>query len=172
MMRSTLAGIKEVILVSEALHEQQVSNIAAQIASRREQVRLVLISGPSSSGKTTFSRRLAVQLLASGISPFALEMDNYFVERQRTPRVENGDYDYEFIDALDRPQLNDDLNRIVAGQRVQLPHYNFKIGQPEPGDIIQLRPDQIIILEGIHGLNPDLILTFPPEQAFRIYAPA
>ena len=161
--------IQEVILVSEALQEQQVSNIASQIASRRDQVRLVLISGPSSSGKTTFSRRLAVQLLASGISPFALEMDNYFVEREQTPRDEDGQFDYESIDALDRVCLNNDLNLIVAGEQVQLPHYNFKIGAPEPGDVVKLRPDQIIILEGIHGLNPDLLPTFPKEQAFRIY---
>jgi uridine kinase len=161
--------IQEVILVSEALHEQQVTNIAAQISARRDKVRLVLISGPSSSGKTTFSRRLAVQLLASGISPFALEMDNYFVEREQTPREENGQFDYESIDALDRPRLNEDLNRIVTGEKVQLPRYNFKIGAPEPGDVVQLRPDQIVILEGIHGLNPDLLPSFPREQAFRIY---
>jgi uridine kinase len=96
-------------------------------------------------------------------------MDNYFVERERTPREENGQFDYESIDALDRPRLNDDLNRIVSGEKVQLPHYNFKVGGPEPGDIIQLRPDQVIILEGIHGLNPNLIPNFPRDQAFRIY---
>ena len=161
--------IQEVILVSEALHEQQVSNIAAQIAARRNQVRVVLISGPSSSGKTTFSRRLAVQLLASGISPFALEMDNYFVERAKTPVDEHGQLDYESLDALDRVRLNSDLKEIVTGNKVQLPHYDFLTGQPEPGDIVQLRPDQIVILEGIHGLNPELIPTFPKEQIFRIY---
>jgi uridine kinase len=161
--------IGELILVSEGLHEQQVSNVAAQIVARREKVRLVLISGPSSSGKTTFSRRLAIQLLVQGLSPFALEMDNYFVDRDKTPLDENGQQDFEALDVLNRPLLAEHLQRLVAGEKVQLPRYDFRAGKSEPGDIIQLKPDQVIILEGIHGLNPNLAPSFPAEQAYRIY---
>lgn len=161
--------VQEVILVSEALHEQQVATAAAQIAARRDHVRLVLISGPSSSGKTTFSRRLAVQLLAQGLSPFALELDNYFVDRELTPKDENGEYDYEVLTALNLPLLNTQLNDLIAGKEVRLPRYNFKVGRSAPGDPVQIRPGQLVIMEGIHGLNPDLLPVFPPEQAYRIY---
>ncbi|MBU4225008.1 MAG: nucleoside kinase [Chloroflexi bacterium] len=161
--------IREIILVSEALHEQNIATIASQIAGRHEQARLILISGPSSSGKTTFSRRLAVQLLALGISPFALELDNYFVDREKNPRDENGQYDFEALEALDLGLLGDHLQRLVFGELVQLPHYNFKTGKQEPGDVIQLRPDQLIIMEGIHGLNPGLLPAPLAGRAFRIY---
>lgn len=161
--------IKEIILVSEALHEQQIASIAAQIADRHDKVKVILIAGPSSSGKTTFSKRLAVQLLAQGLSPFALEMDNYFVDREKTPRDENGHFDYEALEALDLPLLGDHIGRLSKGESVQLPHYNFKTGQSEQGKVVQLRPDQIIILEGIHGLDPKLLPSFPPEFIFRIY---
>jgi len=161
--------IREVILVQEALHEQQIAEAAEDISEKRDKVRLILISGPSSSGKTTLSKRLAVQLLAQGLSPFALELDNYFVDREKTPLDENGQYDYESLDALNRAQLNEDLKRLIAGERVQLPRYNFRLGKSEPGDVIQLRPDHLIILEGIHGLNPSLLPDIPPEQTFRIY---
>lgn len=163
---------REVILVSEALHEQQVTEIAAQIAERREQVRVVFIAGPSSSGKTTFSRRLSIQLLARGVSPFPLEMDNYFVDRELTPRDENGDLDFESVDALDRDRLSVDLRRLSAGELVQIPHYDFKMGSSVPGQEIQLKSDEIIILEGIHGLNPALAAGVPPENTFRIYISA
>jgi uridine kinase len=161
--------IGEVILVSEGMHEQQVAHIATQISSRRDQVRLVLIAGPSSSGKTTFSKRLAVQLLVQGLAPFALEVDNYFLDREKTPRDEEGNYDFEALQALNLPLLAEHLQRLVAGEVVQLPRYDFKSGKSEPGDTIQLKPDQIIVLEGIHGLNPELVPSFPSEQAFRIY---
>ncbi len=147
---------KEIILVSEALHEQHVADIASQIAARSGQVRLVLIAGPSSSGKTTFSRRLSVQLLALGISPFPLELDNYFVDRDLTPRDENGQFDFETIEALDLPLLAEHLEALVAGDKVQLPKYNFKNGMREKGETIQLHRGQFIILEGIHGLDPRL----------------
>jgi uridine kinase len=161
---------QEIILVSEALHEQHIAEIARQIADRRQQARLVLISGPSSSGKTTFSRRLAVQLLALGLSPFALELDNYFVGRERTPRDGNGQLDYETIEALDLAQLGDHLQRLLAGEAVQLPRFSFAEGRQMPGDVIRLRPEQLIILEGIHGLNPRLISGELVAQSFKIYA--
>ena len=161
--------IREIILVSEALHEQHIASIASQIADRHEQARLILISGPSSSGKTTFSRRLAVQLLALGISPFALELDNYFVDREKNPLDENGQYDFEALEALDLALLGDHLQRLVAGEAVQLPRYNFKAGKQEAGDVIQLRPDQLIIMEGIHGLEPRLLPGPLAGRAYRIY---
>lgn len=160
---------REVILVSEALHEQNIASIAGQIAGRSDQVRLVLISGPSSSSKTTFSRRLAVQLLTLGISPFALELDNYFVSRAQTPRDENGQYDFEALQALDLNLLAEHLEQLVSGKLVQLPRYDFKTGERELGDQIQLRQDQIIILEGIHGLDPRLIPESLGRHAYRIY---
>lgn len=164
--------IRSIILVSEALHEQQIAEIASQIAEQRDRIRLVLISGPSSSGKTTFSKRLAIQLLTQGISPFALELDNYFVDREKTPLDENGQYDYEALEALNLERLNNDLVHLIAGEEVQLPHFNFKAGKSEPGDIIWLGKNQLIIMEGIHGLNPRLVPSIPQEQAYRIYVSA
>lgn len=164
--------VQEIILVSEALHEQHVADIAAQIAARTNQVRIVLIAGPSASGKTTFSKRLTVQLLAFGVSTFPLGMDNYFLNREDTPLDENGQYDFESIEALNRIRLENDLSQLVAGENVQLPHFNFKIGRSELGEFVQLAPDQIIILEGIHGLDPELIPDIPNQQTFRIYVSA
>lgn len=163
---------REIILVSEALHEQTIAEIARQIADRGRQARLVLISGPSSSGKTTFSRRLAVQLLTLGLAPFALELDNYFVDRSETPRDANGELDYETIDALRLPQLADHLQRLLAGEEVQLPRYSFQEGRQYPGETVRLRPGQLIILEGIHGLNPRLIPPSLAAQSFQVYASA
>jgi uridine kinase len=164
--------IQELILVSEALHEQRVTEIARQIAGRIDQVRVVLIAGPSSSGKTTFSRRLSIQLLAHGIAPYPIEMDNYFVDRDKTPLDENGEPDFESIGTLDTKRLARDLEGLIAGQQVQLPHYNFIAGQSEPGDMVQLKSGEIIILEGIHGLNPELIPEISQEKTFRIYVSA
>jgi uridine kinase len=163
---------RELILVAEALHEQTIAEIARQIADRRENARLVLISGPSSSGKTTFSRRLAVQLLTLGLAPFALELDNYFVDRAHTPRDANGQLDYETIDALRLSQLGEHLERLLRGEEVQLPKYSFQEGCQYPGDLVRLRPGQLIILEGIHGLNPRLIPPALAAQSFQIYASA
>lgn len=163
---------REIVLVSEALHEQHIAEIARGVADRRHQARLVLISGPSSSGKTTFSRRLAVQLLALGLSPFAMEMDNYFVERERTPRDAKGELDYETIDALRLDQLASDIRRLLAGEEIQLPRYSFQKGMPEPGDVVRLRPGQLIILEGIHGLNPRLLPAELAAQSVKLYASA
>lgn len=162
----------EIILVSEALHEQMVSNIASMILERQDKVRVILVAGPSSSGKTTFSKRLAIQLLARGLSPFPLEMDNYFVNREDTPRDENGNYDFENVDALKWQQLDQDLSNLIAGREVQLPRYDFKSGTSQPGDIVQLSHNHMIILEGIHGLNPKLFQFVQENQIFRIYVSA
>jgi uridine kinase len=161
--------IREVILVSEALHEQRISEIASQIAQKIKDIRVVLISGPSSSGKTTFSKRLSIQLLSQGVSPYALEMDNYFVDREKTPKDKTGAYDYEVIDALNRPLLNAHLTDLIAGKEVQIPHFDFKAGRSFPGEVVKLLPGQLIVLEGIHGLNPQLLPDVPSEQSFRIY---
>lgn len=166
-------NLQEIILVAEALHEQNVANIATEIANRRDSgVQIVLIAGPSSSGKTTFARRLAIQLLAHGIRPFTLEMDNYFVNREFTPRDENGDYDFEALHALNLPLFNEHLIQLLEGQQVQLPKFDFLTGTSSPGKLAQLALKQIIILEGIHGLNPALVPQIPAEKVFRIYVSA
>ncbi|MFC1936596.1 nucleoside kinase [Chloroflexota bacterium] len=164
--------IREIILVSEALQAQQIVEIASMIVERKEDVRLVLIAGPSSSSKTTTSRRLSIQLLAHGLHPYPLEVDNYFVDRDKTPKAEDGNYDFEHLDAINRSQLNLDLKKLIAAEQVQLPRYDFHTGKSSPGEVIQLRPGQIVIVEGIHGLNPDLITDIPEEQVFRIYISA
>lgn len=165
----TLGRTREMILVSEALHERQIAEIAEHIVARSDKARIILIAGPSSSGKTTFSKRLAIQLLAQGLSPFAIEMDNYFMDRDATPKDENGQFDFEALGALNTRLLSEQLKRLIAGEEVQLPHYNFKLGRSEPGEVIQIHRDQYIILEGIHGLNPKLLPDIPQEQTFRIY---
>ena len=162
----------EIILVSEALHEMHISRIAAQIASRANQIKVILIAGPSSSGKTTLSKRLTIQLLARGIAPFPLEMDNYFVDREHTPLDEYGQLDFESFDALDHKQLEADISALTRGEEVQMPKFNFKTGTREAGEIVRLKPGQILILEGIHGLNPRLLGEFPAENVFRIYVSA
>jgi uridine kinase len=164
--------IRKLILVSEALHEQHITEIAAQIAERAENINVILIAGPSSSGKTTFSKRLTIQLLARGISPFPLEMDKYFVNRENTPKDEYGEWNFEALDAVNRKRLSRDLRQLIAGEAVQLPSYDFQSGKSGEGDTVQLRPGQIIILEGIHGLNPDLLPGFPQSSAYRIYISA
>jgi len=161
--------IREIILISEALHEKKIAEVAQRVADHSETARVVLIAGPSSSGKTTFSKRLTVQLLAQGISPFPLEMDNYFVDREQTPRDAKGEFDFERLEALDFQRMADDLHRMLRGEEVQLPRYNFKTGHSEAGEIVHLKPGQLVILEGIHGLNPRLLPGFPADQTFRIY---
>ena len=162
----------EIVLVSEAFHERNLSDIARTVAARLDQSRLILIAGPSSSGKTTTSRRLTIQLLALGISPFPLELDNYFLDRDKTPLGEDGNPDFESIEALDLPLLWDHLSRLIQGEEVQLPRYNFKSGMSEAGHIIQLKKGQPIIMEGIHGMDPHLIPESLSGEAFRIYVSA
>jgi uridine kinase len=163
---------REVILVSEALHERRIAEIAAMITEKRDTARVVLIAGPSSSGKTTFSKRLSIQLMARGLYPYPIELDNFFVDRDKSPRDENGELDYESLHALDLARLNHDLRLMITGEQVRLPKYNFKTGLQEEGNTVQLDKDQIIILEGIHGLTPELVPEIPSENTFRIYASA
>jgi uridine kinase len=162
----------EIVLVSEAFHEQRLAQVAGQIADQIGHARLILVAGPSSAGKTTFARRLMVQLLALGISPFSLELDNYFLDRSKTPLDENGQPDFETIEALDLPLIADHMSRLIRGEEVQLPLYNFKTGMSGAGDVIQLRDGQPIILEGIHGLDPRLIPANLQKEVFRIYISA
>ncbi len=163
-------NIREIILVSEALHNLQIIDISQSVAEKSEEARIILIAGPSSSGKTTFSKRLSVQLLAQGFSPFPLEMDNYFVDREQTPKDEKGNYNFESLGALDTHLLSDHLKRLIRGERVRLPKYDFHSGRRLEGDEVQLRPDQMIILEGIHGLNPQLLPEIDPATTYKIYA--
>jgi uridine kinase len=164
--------IREIILVSEALHEQRIAQIADLIARYRDEVRLVLIAGPSAAGKTTFSKRLSIQLLAHGIRPFPLAMDNYFVDREQTPRDEQGNYDFEALEALDLELFNQQLLDLMQGKTVQLPGFNFHTGCRETGETVQLGSDHIIIVEGIHGLNPNLVPSIPRQRTFRVFISA
>jgi uridine kinase len=161
--------VSEMILISEALHEHRIAEIASLVMERSKEARIVLVAGPSSSGKTTFSKRLSVQLLAQGISPFPLELDNYFLDREETPKNEKGEYEFEALEALDTPRLLSDLQRLVAGEEVQLPKFNFPLGRGEPGEVVKLEKGQLVILEGIHGLNPHLLPGLSRRQTTRIY---
>lgn len=164
--------LPEVSLVGEALHEARIARIAADIASQRDRVRVVLIAGPSSSGKTTFSKRLAIQLLASGLQPFPIALDDYFLDREATPRDEHGEYDYESLRALDVPLFNRQLIQLMAGEPVTLPRYNFKTGMREVLQTVTLGHGNLLVVEGIHGLNPDLVPDLPPDSLYRIYISA
>ena len=163
----------EVIGTVEALHEKKMATIADQIASREPPVRLVLIAGPSSSGKTTFAKRLMTHLRVNGLRPFMLSTDDYFVGDDRNPRDEQGNLDYEHLEAVDLPRLNHDLAALLAGASVRLPRFNFmtKTREMSPAPVT-LGPGQVILVEGIHALNPDLTAEIPPELKFRIYISA
>ena len=162
----------ELINVSEALQEKKISQIADMISTRRG-VKVVLISGPSSSGKTTFCKRLSIQLLTCGIKPVQISLDDYFVHREDTPKDEHGEYDYESLYALDIPLLNEQLNALFRGEEVELPRYNFQTGRSEKsGRKLRLDDDNILVVEGIHALNPELTAQIPEQQKFRVYASA
>jgi uridine kinase len=164
--------LREIVLVSEALHERRVAEIAGRIAAGRGRVRLAMIAGPSSSGKTTFAKRLAVQLLSIGIHPVAIGLDDYFVDRDQTPKDEHGTPDFEALDAIDRTLFNQQLIQLLDGQEVQLPRYNFQTGRREPGRRIAISADHVLLIEGIHGLNPELLPDIPDECVHRIYISA
>lgn len=162
----------DLINVSEALQEKKISHIADEIAQKKS-IRLILISGPSSSGKTTFSKRLSVQLMASGLHPFPISLDNYFVDRKHTPRDSNGDYDFESLYALDLDYFNYDLECLLRGEEVELPRFNFQKGEREmSGQKIRLEEGTYVILEGIHALNPELTSKIPDYAKYKIYVSA
>ncbi len=160
----------EMIKLSEALHEKKIAQIADTIVSRERRPKFIMISGPSSSGKTTFSKRLGIQLLVNGIRPITLSLDNYFVNRDDTPRDENGDWDFEHIDALDLPLLRQQIQDLMDGKEIKLPTYNFETGKREyRGNTLQLGDNTIVVLEGLHALNPNLLPDVPKEAAFKIF---
>ncbi|MCR4818198.1 MAG: nucleoside kinase [Fretibacterium sp.] len=165
--RVTDNKVQELILISEAFHSQRLSNIAEDIASRP--VKVVTIAGPSGSGKTTFSERLKVQLMVCGKTPVTLPLDNYFKERVDSPRDENGEYDFERIEALDLDLLENNLKRILAGEGVQTPVYNFITGKKEPGKVIKLHESDVLIMEGIHGLNDHILSMLPEETRYGVF---
>ncbi len=166
--------ITNIIKVAEAYQEKTIANIAEQIAARSEDgVRVVLISGPSSSGKTTFRMRLEVQLMVNLMKPVGLSLDNYFVDRHLTPLDENGGYDFESLYALDIPKFNEDLENLLSGKEIELPTFNFTTGKREyKGDKLKLEEHTILVIEGIHGLNPDLTAGIPDNQKYGIYVSA
>ena len=159
----------EMVLTAEALHEKKIAQIADEIAKRKG-VKMVLIAGPSSSGKTTFAKRLGIQLRIHGLNPVTIGTDNYFVEREDTPRDENGEYDFETIDALDLPLFNDHLTKLINGEEIEVPTFDFKYGRKQyNGDKLKLGENDILVIEGIHSLNDKLTSTIPKENKFKIY---
>lgn len=171
--RITKGGdMRDMVLVQEALQEKKIAQIAEEIAGRKE-AKFVLIAGPSSSGKTTFSHRLSIQLRAAGMVPHPISVDNYFVEREDNPRDENGEFDFECLEAVDTDLFNDQMSRLLGGEEVVLPTFNFKTGHKEfGGKPKKLGPEDVLVIEGIHCLNPKLTLSLPDENKFRIYISA
>ena len=163
----------ELVRINEALHEKKIAEIADQIYQRMDKVRVVLIAGPSSSGKTSFANRLGIQLKALGVKPHKVSLDDYFLNRDDTPLDENGKRNFEVIEALDLPLLNSDLKKIIAGEKVELPFYNFLTGKREyNGDFVQLGEGEVLVMEGIHGLNDRLTEEIPAENKFKIFISA
>ena len=164
--------IKDIILLDEALHEKKIAEIANDIV-KREKVKIILIAGPSSSGKTTFAQRLGIQLKINGLKPVTISVDNYFLERGQTPRDENGDYDFETIEAIDLNLFNEHLTKLLAGEEVKVPTFNFHTGTKEyKGNTMKLEDDDILVIEGIHCLNDKLTHSIPKEQKYKIYISA
>lgn len=165
-------GVTELILVQEALQEKKIAEIAQGIAEDHSK-KFVMIAGPSSSGKTSFSHRLSIQLRTFGLKPHPISLDNYFKDRKDTPKDENGDYDFECLEAIDIEQFNKDMTELLNGERVEIPTFNFLKGSREyKGDYMQLEEDDILVIEGIHGLNDKLSYTLPKESKFKIYISA
>ena len=162
----------DIINISEALQEKKLAKIAEDIAQRKG-VKLVLLAGPSSSGKTTSCKRLSIQLAVNGLKPLQISLDDYFVDRDRTPKDENGEYDFESIYALNLDLLNDQFNALFRGEEVELPKYDFPSGKSiKSGKKLKLEPSNVLVVEGIHALNPELTAHIPEEQIYRVYASA
>ncbi len=164
--------IKDVIMLDEALHEKKIANIADKIAENRK-IKMILIAGPSSSGKTTFAQRLGIQLRINKIKPVTISVDNYFVERKDTPRDENGKYNFEAIEAIDLELFNEHLTKLLAGEEVEMPQFDFVEGTKRyKGNKLRLKEDEVLVIEGIHCLNDRLTSSIPKEQKFKIYISA
>jgi uridine kinase len=162
----------DIIKISEALHEKKISELASNISSKKE-VKVVLISGPSSSGKTSFSKRLGIHLRVDKKRAVSVSMDDYFVDREHTPRDENGDFDFESIEAVDTKQFNNDINNLISGKQVEIPKFNFAEGSREyNGNFLKLESNNILIIEGIHALNPVLLKEIHPDKIVKIYVSA
>lgn len=164
---------RQIVQICEALHEKKLSQIADAIKERSNEVRIVLVAGPSSSGKTTFSKRLAVQLFVSGLQPHTLELDNYFVDREKTPRDADGEYNFEAVEAVDVEQFNTDLLQLLQGEEVPMPKFDFSDGKRHyDGTTLRLGPRDVLIVEGIHALNPVLTPRIPGAAKFKVYLSA
>ena len=165
-------GEKELILLAEALHEKKISDIADKIVKRKG-IKMILIAGPSSSGKTTFAQRLGIQLKLNGIKPLTISVDNYFVEREQTPRDENGKYDFERLEAIDLDLFNDHLCKLLRGEEIELPTFDFKTGRKHyNGEKMKMKSNEVLVIEGIHCLNDKLTASVPKEQKYKIYISA
>ncbi len=163
----------ELINLAEALHERKYADIADIIYERRDRAKIILIAGPSSSGKTSSSKRLALQCKVLGMNPKVIELDNYFVDREHTPKDENGEYDFEALGAMDLDFLNNQLNSLIDGETVEIPHFDFKAGRRTfKGDMLHLEEKDILIMEGIHALNPEMTSAVDNSRIFRVYASA
>ncbi|UCF97715.1 MAG: nucleoside kinase [Spirochaetaceae bacterium] len=165
--------VRQFIQVAEALHDKKIALIADKICERRDEVKLILIAGPSSSGKTTFAKKLSIQLQVLGRNPFSISLDNYFLPREQTPKDEEGNYDFESLQAIDIELLNDHLLRLMRGEQIFLPRFNFHTGQRQETQIARALPDRsLIVLEGIHGLNDELTPAIPRKVKYKIYVSA
>lgn len=165
--------VSDLIRISEALHEKKIAQIADMIANNSDRKRIVLISGPSSSGKTTFANRLSIQLRVSGLKPVMISLDNYFVNREDTPRDEDGDFDFEALEAIDVKLFNRHLKELVEGLEIEMPVFNFPLGMREPsGRKMSITDDSVLVIEGIHGLNEKLTSEIPRNSKFKIYVSA